>query len=121
MKSLLRKLLFEIAIGGGGDDVGLALDRSEKYDIGTPSTSPMRDSIPEGEVLTPTDHSTTFAGLSSMELYVVAKAVLGADLTECIPRDKLTKAFRDCQALRMPTLWRCTLLSGLQDVVPTSA
>ena len=54
---------------------------------------------PEGEVPTPTDHSTTFAGLSSMERYVVAKAIMGADLTECMSRDALTEASRECQAL----------------------
>ena len=41
---------------------------------------------PEGEMLTPTDHGTTCTGLSSVERYVFAKAVMGADLTECILR-----------------------------------
>ena len=83
--------------------MGVAIGSAEKYDIGAPSMSPKRDSGPEGKVSTTDDHSITFGGLSrdvpSTEQFVVAKAIMGADLTECMSRDALTKASRDCQAL----------------------
>ena len=70
--------------GKGGADVRVAIDRADKHDIGTPSTSPMNDGaavdMPEGEVSTPTDHSTSFTGLPSVERYGVAEAIMGADL-----------------------------------------
>ena len=85
----------------------VAIDRADKHDIGTPSTSPMNDGaavdMPEGEVSTPTDHSTTFAGRSSTERSVVAKAIIGVDLTECTLRDALTQASRDCRLCAVPT------------------
>ena len=94
-EELFTKAVIRPHDGDGGYDAGVAIVRSEKYDIGTPTPSPMIGSRPEGEAPTPTNHSTAFAGLSSMQRYDVAKAIMG----ECMSRDELTKEFRDCRAL----------------------
>ena len=83
---MFTKAILQDHGGEEGHDVGIAIDRSETNDIGTPSTAPLKDDAPvtrpEGELPTPTDHNTTFTGLSPTERY------------ECMSKDVLTRASR---------------------------